>query len=149
METVGVPLLAVMLKRPLSIESYHFVQRGISSICGNLISVQACLVTSVKQTVPFAEQYFSCLDLGRNALATHTLEIDFAEPLESVDFKDVSFSFPKEHDADEVTSNETRMLRNLNCRFERGKVYSIVGTWKERLWKDYPGSPSNQAIHTI
>jgi ATP-binding cassette, subfamily B, bacterial len=129
MEVVGVPLLAIMLKQPLSIESYHLVQRGLSSICGNLLSVQAGLVSSVNQSIPFAEQYYSCLDLGRKAFATHTSEMDFAEPLEFVDFKDVSFSFPKD-DAEKSCSNEsagTRTLRNLNFRLERGKVYSIVG----------------------
>jgi ABC-type multidrug transport system fused ATPase/permease subunit len=138
LETVGIPALSILLGQKISFESYHLVQQSLASICRNASTIQEFITRSVKDAVPYAEEYFECLEMGISCERLRASQEKVVGQIESLEVRDIYFRYPKQdlesHETlseEKITSQENAtaeiILKGISFNFRKGQVYSIVG----------------------
>jgi ABC-type multidrug transport system fused ATPase/permease subunit len=149
-EKIGLSFIVVYFDASISLGNYNMLEKRLFSICG-ATSMLANHLFMEGYEDEWLRQYFELVDLGMKekreaeartyaaSLVTSTTPEEQEGGLE-VELRDVSFVYPtesqfgvEEEDLEFGVVNVPRSpkgelaLRNFNFKFERGKMYSIVG----------------------
>lgn len=147
-EKVGFSFVLVLFGSNISLGNFNMLERRLISICGNTSMMAHHLAGDGTQD-ELLREYFELLDEGRRE-GSKTAKTYLAGLKESsheeltggleVELQDVSFTYPSESlaDPDLIVDNAPFLsqqsstpnapaLQNCTFKFERGKLYSIVG----------------------
>ena len=141
-EKIGFSAVVVYFGTTISLADYNMLEKRLFSMCSTT-SVLANYLGMDGIWDEFLRQYFELLDQGegerKNILATTysaTLEDRATSAGLEVELQDVSFAYPTETTQDiwdpyaeviPIDSPSPYALQNFNFKFEKGKLYSIVG----------------------
>jgi ABC-type multidrug transport system fused ATPase/permease subunit len=110
-EVVGLPLLTIICGIDINLNSYNLAQMSLITIRGNIVTLKWSIDSFQKYVLPFAKNYFDCLNLGVDAVPT-SVQSPVVPPIESIELQSVCFSyrdsvFDAFNDEDEFSSDES------------------------------------------
>ena len=148
-EKIGLSFIVVYFNSSISLGNYNMLEKRLFSICAATSTLTSYLFMEGYED-EWLRQYFELVDLGlktkkENDMKRYTASLNrvsgaFNPGLE-VELKDVSFTYPtqsqfgideedEEFGGMEVPPSPSRKgfaLRHFSFKFEKGKMYSIVG----------------------
>jgi ABC-type multidrug transport system fused ATPase/permease subunit len=146
-EKIGLSFIVVYFNASISLGSYNMLEKRLFSICAATSTLTSYLFLEGYED-EWLRQYFELVDLGlkakkENEMKEYTASLRSDAPQQGleVELKDVSFSYPTqsqfgideedtEFGAMKVPLSPSRQgfaLRHFSFKFEKGKMYSIVG----------------------
>jgi ABC-type multidrug transport system fused ATPase/permease subunit len=144
-ENIGLSVIVMYFSSSISLGNFNLLEKRLYSICGATTMIAHYLFME-GQWNTFIHQYFELVELGQKAekeSALHRAKATFKDPGTlwegnagvEIELRDVSFAYPTrspsglDNDYPNISpvAELQFALKNFSFKFERGKIYSVVG----------------------